>query len=337
MNALVNSAGRAVVFHAGALGDGVMIWPLLRTLARRGVHVEAVMPAGQATLAQAWVLPTRAGMTIAGHNAGAPADEAGFAAVRDSVVGGAAVSGSIVGVGQERPEFLDLWRGAEDERPGAVREDVGLVLSFVADEQSAGGRAWLTGASRLYPRARVVCVGPPGSASRAALWDAWGAERWGCVDRGGGRLGPVLLHVGAGGQAKRWPLERWGELGRRLRRAGTVRLVAGPVERECFNAADRALFAALAKELGEAPTGGQPRALAQTIAGARAWIGADTGPTHLAAQLGVPTLALFGLTDPGVWSPVGPCVRVLAPTRPEGMEWLSVDHAEAATVELLAM
>ena len=35
---------------------------------------------------------------------------------------------------------------------------------------------------------------------------------------------------------------------------------------------------------------------------------------HLAAACGCPTVALFGATDPGVWAPRGPFVRVVAST-----------------------
>jgi hypothetical protein len=44
-------------------------------------------------------------------------------------------------------------------------------------------------------------------------------------------------------------------------------------------------------------------------ASAALWIGPDTGPTHLAARLGRPTIALFGPSDPAVWAPAG--ARVL--------------------------
>ena len=62
--------------------------------------------------------------------------------------------------------------------------------------------------------------------------------------------------------------------------------------------------------------------LAATLAGARGVIGVDSGPTHLATALGVPTLALYGATDPaltGTWGgrqrrmqapyPCAPCLR----------------------------
>jgi hypothetical protein len=64
--------------------------------------------------------------------------------------------------------------------------------------------------------------------------------------------------------------------------------------------------------------------LAAMLCGARAFVGADSGPAHLAAQLGVPTLALFGPTDPAIWAPIGPRVRVLSPATPCGMDWLGV-------------
>ncbi len=51
--------------------------------------------------------------------------------------------------------------------------------------------------------------------------------------------------------------------------------------------------------------------LARFLAGARAFVGNDSGITHLAAAVGVPTVALFGPTDPVVWGPRGRCVRIL--------------------------
>jgi heptosyltransferase-3 len=43
--------------------------------------------------------------------------------------------------------------------------------------------------------------------------------------------------------------------------------------------------------------------LAQWLAGASLYIGNDSGITHLAAAVGVPTIAIFGPTDPRVWAP----------------------------------
>ena len=43
--------------------------------------------------------------------------------------------------------------------------------------------------------------------------------------------------------------------------------------------------------------------LAALMAGARVFIGTDTSVTHLAAASGVPTVALYGPTDPRLWGP----------------------------------
>jgi heptosyltransferase-3 len=49
-----------------------------------------------------------------------------------------------------------------------------------------------------------------------------------------------------------------------------------------------------------------------------AFLGHDSGISHLAAACGVPSLLLFGPTDPAVWAPPQPWVRIL---REEGMIW----------------
>ena len=50
--------------------------------------------------------------------------------------------------------------------------------------------------------------------------------------------------------------------------------------------------------------------LACWLARASLYAGNDSGITHLAAAVGTPVLALFGPTDPEVWGPRGPNVRI---------------------------
>ena len=54
-----------------------------------------------------------------------------------------------------------------------------------------------------------------------------------------------------------------------------------------------------------------PASTARLAARAALFVGADTGPTHLAAAAGTPTLALFGPTRPERYGPVGPRAAVL--------------------------
>lgn len=53
------------------------------------------------------------------------------------------------------------------------------------------------------------------------------------------------------------------------------------------------------------------RRLAELLAGAELYIGHDSGPTHLAAALGTPTLALFGFTSPILNAPFGPATLLV--------------------------
>jgi heptosyltransferase-1 len=54
-----------------------------------------------------------------------------------------------------------------------------------------------------------------------------------------------------------------------------------------------------------------PASSARLSARAALFVGADSGPTHLAAAAGTPTLALFGPTSPERFGPVGPHTNVL--------------------------
>src|SRR5215468_5431158 len=59
----------------------------------------------------------------------------------------------------------------------------------------------------------------------------------------------------------------------------------------------------------------------------RAFIGNDSGITHLAAYAGCPTVALFGPTDPRIWGPIGRRSRIIWKTR---LEDICVDEVLSA-------
>ncbi len=126
----------------------------------------------------------------------------------------------------------------------------------------------------------------------------------------GASLAPrAVLHPGSGSVRKNWPLPRFEALARQIEDEAhlEVRWLLGPAERE----------------RGTEPRRGQvlgPRVLAEVaaaLAGARLYVGNDSGITHLAAAVRrpdgrpTPTVALFGPTDPRVWAPRGEHVRVV--------------------------
>lgn len=122
------------------------------------------------------------------------------------------------------------------------------------------------------------------------------------------RSGDVLIHPGGGGRAKCWPLADYLEVGRRLRdEECTVRFVLGPVELDWWDAATVAQVRTAFETL-VAPS---PNGLVTAVASAGLLIGNDSGPGHLAALVGTPTLTLFGPTSATVWQPVGPRATVL--------------------------
>jgi heptosyltransferase-3 len=51
--------------------------------------------------------------------------------------------------------------------------------------------------------------------------------------------------------------------------------------------------------------------VSRNLRNCRAYIGNDSGITHLAAYLGCPTIAIFGPTDPRVWGPLGRRSRII--------------------------
>lgn len=127
--------------------------------------------------------------------------------------------------------------------------------------------------------------------------------------------------------AKRWPAPRFGELAAGLDVPAVV--VGGPSE--------GALAAGIQ---GAAPgtvdlTGRTSFADVAALARRAAFaVGNDTGPTHLIAAAGCPTLALFGEdSDPALCAPRGPAVAVL---RHIPLAELQVPEVRAALTALLA-
>jgi len=119
--------------------------------------------------------------------------------------------------------------------------------------------------------------------------------------------GTVALLPATGGRGKAWPATSFAALARELvRRKTPVLVVWGPGE------------AALAHAIADAGGAGvslAPRTglveLAALLAACGAVVGGDTGPVHLAASLGVPTVAIFLASDAGRNGPRGRVVRLL--------------------------
>lgn len=106
----------------------------------------------------------------------------------------------------------------------------------------------------------------------------------------------VVLLTATSRDDKLWPEAHWLELGQRLQALGFNAVLPGGSRPERERAAR--LAAAIPGAVA-APSLLLPE-LAEVLAGARATIGVDTGLTHLAVALKVPTVALYTATDPGL-------------------------------------
>jgi len=118
----------------------------------------------------------------------------------------------------------------------------------------------------------------------------------------------AVLLPGAGSARKQLQVAVLAEAARGIsRRTAKVLVAWGPGERQRAEAiagvAGQAVEMAPPTDLGE---------LALLLAGARLVVGADTGPVHLAASLGVPTLAVFSATDWRRNGPLGASVAVVS-------------------------
>lgn len=130
------------------------------------------------------------------------------------------------------------------------------------------------------------------------------ADHW-AEEVAGGRQ-TCLLVAGGGWAAKQWPAKRYGELAVELKGMGFEVVVNAPRK-------DDALAAAVV-EASE----GAARVVVCNVTGLIALmrrmalvVGGDSGPTHMAAALGIPLVALFGPTDPARNGPRGPGASVV--------------------------
>lgn len=305
---------RCLVIHPGALGDVLLAVPALAHLSRLGFGTTLAVDARLAALftASGLVDGVRDLESLALHRLFVePADSKalGAGAAYDAVVS---------------------WFGAGDAtfRASLAAAARTVVVARAAPPPGAGRHV----ARHLLET--LTAFGPlpadwPDARFGVAASDQGKVAAW-LGDRGIEPAAVIVLQPGAGSASKIWP--GFAELARRLRGAGTpVVALAGPADQVAVEAlvSDGAM-----DEEHLARDWPLPR-IAALLSLARAAVGNDSGPTHLAAVVGCPTVALFGPSDPAMWAPIGLHVRVVAGPR-GGATWTGVDveRVQAALREL---
>jgi heptosyltransferase III len=122
----------------------------------------------------------------------------------------------------------------------------------------------------------------------------------------------IAIHPGSGGAHKCWPISHFAALIIMLwQRDIPILLLAGPADAERMASLLSLLppppSPTLLTILVDVPL----QIIAQRLQNCLGYIGNDSGITHLAALLAIPTIILFGPSDPAIWRPHGSTTRVL--------------------------
>ena len=139
----------------------------------------------------------------------------------------------------------------------------------------------------------------------------------------------AALHPGSGGPRKCWPAARFAQVAASLLQHGwQVLMIEGEADRVPVGQVLAAMESAALKPaavMRNLPL----RLLAAVLGRCRAYLGNDSGISHLAAAAGTRCRVIFGPTDPAVWAPVGENVEVLTaniPCRPCRQTRPECDH-----------
>ena len=189
----------------------------------------------------------------------------------------------------------EVWAGIGDRRPPRVGK--GIRTCFVPYEKERYEADALMQLLRPLgidiPQVKAELFFPVDEASRQFAEDFLRRE-------GEATERPlVLISPGSGWRGKNWPGERFREVAAWLERERGVQVA-------WIGSAGEAALA------GSDPLPGKKwfglfsiPELAAVMGCAALWLGNDSGPMHLAAAVGCPTVSLWGPTEPGKWAPRG--------------------------------
>jgi predicted lipopolysaccharide heptosyltransferase III len=128
--------------------------------------------------------------------------------------------------------------------------------------------------------------------------------------QGVGEGAPFLaFHPGARWWFKQWPAEHCAALADRIQAEDGLPVIflGGTQEQEFLMAVRARMRTQFRGDAG----GLELLEMAAVLRRARAFVGNDNGPMHIAAALGTPVVALFGPSDPQEWGPRGAGHRVI--------------------------
>jgi heptosyltransferase-2 len=143
---------------------------------------------------------------------------------------------------------------------------------------------------------------------RLAIFDSDSVPRL-SINHQQSTINQIAFHPGSGSDKKNWPEAKWGELLANLaeKTKYSFLLVGGEVEAERLPR----LAAKLPAERVQVAQSLPLPDLAARLQNCAAFVGHDSGISHLAAALGVPSLILWANTREEIWQPQGEHVNVI--------------------------
>jgi ADP-heptose:LPS heptosyltransferase len=123
----------------------------------------------------------------------------------------------------------------------------------------------------------------------------------------------AVIHPTASAAHKAWPAERFAQLGAVLRGSGLEPVFIGAAgdDLSTFEGFSVIRGASLAE-------------IKTLLAGARLFVGNDSGPAHMAAAFALPVVVLYGASDARIWAPWR--TRSETIVSPEGLDKVSLDQ-----------
>ena len=215
---------------------------------------------------------------------------------------------------------LFAWRPAFSEEQAAHLRSFDLVISYLHDPdgsvssnlKAAGVKQVIYGSPLveqghaidhfMKPLEALAIYGEK-PVPRLALKDPRGRQ-W--LEARGLSGDVIAIHPGSGSPKKNWPAENFVKLARCLVESGQKFFMI-------FGEADAAVAELIRKK---APgvielTGCTLVELASVLSFCRAFVGNDSGVSHIAAALGLRTIVMFGPSDADRWAPRGSHVSVI--------------------------
>ena len=165
----------------------------------------------------------------------------------------------------------------------------------------------------------------------------------------------IGLSAGTTHANKQWPASSFADLAQRISKSQpnvSFTLLGGPNDREMLENIRSLYSGTNLSELDASQMSVEE--MSQVIAGLDLFVGVDSGPTHIAAALEVPVVALFGPTSASRWGPRGaphelvslslpcaPCTNMGGPRCPDAarnhecMRDLKPEQVEQAVLRVL--